>query len=181
MWFVEHWLCPGPVLATQGNYQLLNLNPLSCVLEHGQKISGKLNTVYILLWMLFFLLLFVVFLPFPFLSLLLPPPQPQLSIPGDEEVGIWSGRLVKGNGFPTMCLNHGTVSHRTLAANPWKGRWLWPDWCLHAIYWGPLVCRPYSRHGGARGEQTSCSSSGPCAVYIPVGEADPENTTYRML
>lgn len=47
--FVEHLLCPGHFLVTQDNYQLLSLNPLSCVLENRQKISGKWITIYILL------------------------------------------------------------------------------------------------------------------------------------
>lgn len=98
--------CPGSDLVTQDNYELLSLIPLPCRLESRQKISGKLNHSYILFWMVF---------PSPLLfplSILAPPLYP---ISGLRR---WGDRTL--DCFPTLGLNLGTVSDRTLAAKLWR-------------------------------------------------------------
>lgn len=177
VWFVEHLLCPGPVLVTQGNYQLLNLNPLSCVLENRQKISGKWNTIYTLLWMLFSFssLSSSIFLSFLFLSLFHHPLSPSPS----QRSRRWGGRNLEWNGFPTLGLNDGTVSQKTLAADLWKRRDCDQiDSFIPSLSTGDPWCASRIPGIGIPCCKTSCSSS-PHGAYTLVGEADREKSTHK--
>lgn len=96
MSFAEHLLCPGPVLVTQDNYELLSLIPLPYGLDSRQKNTWKTKQyLHFALNVFFFSSSF-----FPLPSSSLSPFHlnssllPHLRVQGDEEMGTWSGRLI---------------------------------------------------------------------------------------